>query len=220
MLIDYNRTNIEYSVGVMYLVILNLPRSIRFKWENVTLFGIIPGPCEPSLSVNSYLSLLISDLLDSWKGVQLKQPGTDTKAPFGCALPGVACDLSAAWKTCGFLSYTANLKCSRCYQNFSRWYPVRNCYDNFDRDNWEMHSNSCHHSDVKKILKCTTKTEWRVWPWLPLFKSTSFAILPPNWNAFDKPNAQSFFGNCKAFCKRLMDWKKYPWLHCPSQNCR
>lgn len=44
----------EYSVGVIYLVILNLPRSIRFKRENVILMGVIPGPCEPSLSVNSY----------------------------------------------------------------------------------------------------------------------------------------------------------------------
>ena len=78
---------------------------------------------------------------------------------FRCALLGVACDLPAARKTCGFLSYTANLGCSRCYQNFSRGFAVRNCYDNFDRDSWEMRSNSRHCSDVKKILKCTTKTE-------------------------------------------------------------
>ena len=101
--------HIEYSVGVMYLVILNLPRSIRFKRENIILFGVIPGPCELSLSVNSYLSPLISDLLDLWKGVKLRQPGTDTKALFRCALLGVACDLPTARKTCGFLSHTANL---------------------------------------------------------------------------------------------------------------
>ena len=98
--------------------------------------------------MNSYLSPLISDLLDLWKGVKLRQPGTDTKALFRCALLGVACDLPAARETCGFLSYTANLGCSRCYQNFSRGFAVRNCYDNFD---------------------------------------------------------QSFYGNCKAFCKRFMN---------------
>ena len=32
-----------YSVGVLYMVILNLPRSIRFKPENVLIVGIIPG---------------------------------------------------------------------------------------------------------------------------------------------------------------------------------
>ena len=97
--------HIEYSVGVMYL---NLPRSIRFKRENIILCGVISGPCEPSLSVNSYLSPLTSDL-DLWKGVKLRQPGTDTKALFRCALLGVACDLPTARKTCGFLSHTANL---------------------------------------------------------------------------------------------------------------
>ena len=36
--------HINYSVGVIFLVILNLPCSIRFKRENVILVGIIPGP--------------------------------------------------------------------------------------------------------------------------------------------------------------------------------
>lgn len=35
-----------YSVGVIYLVIMNLPRSERFKPENVILVGLIPGPNE------------------------------------------------------------------------------------------------------------------------------------------------------------------------------
>lgn len=33
----------DYSVGVLYLVILNLPRSERFKWENVIVVGIVPS---------------------------------------------------------------------------------------------------------------------------------------------------------------------------------
>ena len=38
-----------FSVGVVFLVLLNLPRSERFKRENVILYGVIPGPSEPSL---------------------------------------------------------------------------------------------------------------------------------------------------------------------------
>ena len=34
--------HIEYSVGVLYLVILNLPCSIRYKRENMILYGVIP----------------------------------------------------------------------------------------------------------------------------------------------------------------------------------
>ena len=33
----------EYSVGVLYLANLNLQRSVRFKWENTIVVGIIPG---------------------------------------------------------------------------------------------------------------------------------------------------------------------------------
>lgn len=38
----------QYSIGVIYLVILNLPRTIRFKPENIIIAGIIPGPNEPT----------------------------------------------------------------------------------------------------------------------------------------------------------------------------
>ena len=41
----YHQT--QYSVGVIYLVVLNLPRDIRFRPENVIIAGIIPGPKEP-----------------------------------------------------------------------------------------------------------------------------------------------------------------------------
>ena len=57
-----------------------------------------------------------------------------------------------------FLSYSANLGCSRCYEAFSRGFGKRNCYDNFDRDKWIMRSNERHRSDVSEILKCKTKT--------------------------------------------------------------
>ena len=36
------------SVGVIYLSIMNLPRHIRSKRENIILVGVIPGPNEPS----------------------------------------------------------------------------------------------------------------------------------------------------------------------------
>ena len=56
----------EYSVGVIYMVILNLPRSLRFKPENVIIVGIIPGPDEPSLTINSFLQPLVTELNELW----------------------------------------------------------------------------------------------------------------------------------------------------------
>lgn len=46
----------QYSVGGIYLAIMNLPRSERFKRENLLLVGLIPGPHEPALTINSFLN--------------------------------------------------------------------------------------------------------------------------------------------------------------------
>ena len=105
--------HVEYSVGVIYLVILNLPRSIRYKRENIILYGVIPGPCEPSLTINSYLLPLVTELKELWEGVQLRYATSNSSAIFRCSLLGVARDLPAARKCCGFLSFSANLGCSR-----------------------------------------------------------------------------------------------------------
>jgi len=61
--------HLTYSVGAIYLTIFNLPRSLRNKLENICLVGIIPGPHEPDLTVNSYLAPLVWDLLHFWDGV-------------------------------------------------------------------------------------------------------------------------------------------------------
>ena len=52
----------KYSVGVIYLVILNLPREERYKLENIIVVGIIPGPNETKKNVNSFLVPLMEDL--------------------------------------------------------------------------------------------------------------------------------------------------------------
>ncbi len=51
--------NSPYSVGVIYLTILNLPREERFKQENIILVGVIPGPKEPKNNINTYLDPLV-----------------------------------------------------------------------------------------------------------------------------------------------------------------
>ena len=56
-----------YSVGALYMVLMNLPRSERFKPENVFLVGVIPGPHEPKHNINSYLRPLVAELNSLWK---------------------------------------------------------------------------------------------------------------------------------------------------------
>ena len=55
-----------YSVGVIYLIIQNLPREERYKLENIVLVVIILGPKEPKLTINIFLSPLVIDLNEAW----------------------------------------------------------------------------------------------------------------------------------------------------------
>ena len=60
-----------YSVGVVYLVLLNLPRSLRYKRENIVLVGVIPGPTGPSLLINTYLNPLVLEFFNLWDGLEI-----------------------------------------------------------------------------------------------------------------------------------------------------
>lgn len=79
---------------------MNLPRNERFKTENVILVGVIPGPSEPKLNVNPYLSPLVYERLVLWNdGVQLRHHGSPFVAEtFKACLLCVACDIPASRK--------------------------------------------------------------------------------------------------------------------------
>ena len=54
----------QYSMGAIYLAVMNLPRHLRFKSENMILVGLIPGPNKPKLSINTFLKPLVDELVD------------------------------------------------------------------------------------------------------------------------------------------------------------
>ena len=141
-----------YSVGVIYLAIMNLPCNIRFKRENI-IVGLLPGPKEPSKNINSFLFPLVCELLSLWEGVSVKTYSAGSQI-FRCALLCVGCDLPAGRKTCGFLSYTGNLGCSRCYCNFGTGLFSKRDYSGFEREKWTLRSNARRRMDVKLTLAC------------------------------------------------------------------
>ena len=63
---------------------------------NFFLVGIIPGPGEPSLNINTYLSPLVSDLLSLWKGIPLRIYGTNGERLARAAVLIASCDESCA----------------------------------------------------------------------------------------------------------------------------
>ena len=97
-----------YSIGVIYLVILNLPRTLRFKPENMIIIGTIPGPNEPKLTINTYLKPLVDKLLQLYTGIC----NESSQAKLGIktvrvALACISADIPATRKVCGFYGFKA-----------------------------------------------------------------------------------------------------------------
>ena len=88
----------EYKVAALMLTILNLPRQERFRKKWTMIVGIIPGPSEPKLHINTFLKPLVDDLLCLWNGLPLLEDGSVVRA----ALLGVAADMAAARKVSQF----------------------------------------------------------------------------------------------------------------------
>ena len=65
--------NVQHSVRVIYLVIVNLPREVRFRQQNVIVLGVIPGSSEPNLSINTFLATLVDDLLAFFDVMWIKE---------------------------------------------------------------------------------------------------------------------------------------------------
>ena len=126
-----------YSLGAIYLTIQNLPRDVRFKPENIVLVGVLPGPHEPSGTVNSYLTPLVIELQKAWaSGFSLPTHlGIDITVKL--ALSCVACDIPASRKVSGFLGHTAALGCNKCMKVFSTHADGVRDYFGYDEENWQ-----------------------------------------------------------------------------------
>ena len=113
--------NSEYSLGVIYMSLINLPREVRFKWENIIICGIIPGPKEPKLNINTYLKPIVDELERLWTGFYLDDDGQFGKSLYKLAIICLSSDIPATRKCGGFLGFSATkgFKLKFFYINFS-----------------------------------------------------------------------------------------------------
>ena len=127
--------HVNDSIGAVYLSILNLPRNLRYKAENIILCGILLGPKEPK-DWNSYLYPLVHELLLLWEGIVIKTQ-EHGKITIRAALLCISSDIPATRKLCGFASHVANFGCSKCLKKFPF---VRNKldYSGFERAEWPV----------------------------------------------------------------------------------
>ena len=200
---------LTYSVGAMYLSVFNLPRTKRYKLHNICLIGIIPGPREPEITVNSYLKPLVQDLLEFWEGKQVRvNSGSHVeRSLLRCAIICCSCDLPAGRKLCGFLGHSAHLGCSKCLKFFPSVGDKKLDHSGFERDQWTPRTNSSHRRDVEKMAECESKTA------LERMESElgcRFSILL-NLPYFDAPRMlvidamhNLFIGVAKTFFKKIL----------------
>ena len=148
----------RYSVGAIYMCLMNLPREIRFKPENIILIGLIPGPTEPKLTIDPFLRPLVDELMDFWKGIMIPIGEKKALTKVRCALLCVACDLPAGRKVCGFLSHSATLGCSRCMKTFPGQVGQKD-YSGLDRSLWQPRTLQRLKQCISEIKLCKATTK-------------------------------------------------------------
>lgn len=186
--------HVQYSVGAVYLTILNLPKPERYKRKNVILAGIIPHMgSEPK--TNTFLSYLVEELKEAWlHGFSLQSVKQGRTATFCLALLAVACDIPACRKVCGFLGHAANRGCSKCWKLFPGQVGQKD-YSGFARDAWPQRTHERHLEWCAQILDKKTKQDvkllereygvrYSVLLELPYFDIVQMHVIDPMHNLF------------------------------------
>ena len=124
----------DYSVGVFYLAILNLPRAERFKWENIIVIGVVPSLGQEPKNLNQFLEPAVDELKALWKGIRLRSCLSRFALTFRAAVMSVSSDIPATRKICGFKGHSALLGCSRCLKRFPGGFGEKKDYSGFERN--------------------------------------------------------------------------------------
>ena len=154
----FKRRN-DRSVGVIYLVLLNLPREERFKWENIIVAGIVPEMKKEPKSLNTFLEPIVDELKALWKGVKLTTSQSGIPLTYRGALLLASADLPAVRKLCGFKGHSAHRGCSKCFKYFPGSFKEKTDYSGFDRDMWPPRHNSSHRMHAEMVRKASTRSK-------------------------------------------------------------
>ena len=92
---------------------------MRYLPKSVIIAGVIPGPHEPSKTVNTILEPFVKDLLALWDGIYISIPSLSLPVRIRSILLCISCDIPACRKVCSFLGHNANLAYSKCTKFFN-----------------------------------------------------------------------------------------------------
>lgn len=186
-----------YSIGAIYMIILNLPRNMRYLRENVIVVGLMPGPKEASLSqINHYFQPMVQSLLPLYTGIKMRTHRNSNRGrKVRAALILVACDIPAARKSVGASGHSSTNGCNKCKKKFHRIDGVTDYSGFADVDNWMEKDDESHRELAKKWSEAGTSAErdaltkeygvrYSVLLELPYFDVVRFTIIDPMHNLF------------------------------------
>ena len=184
--------HVQYSVGAIYIAILNLPHRLRYKRENMLLVGVIPGPHEPRLHINYFLEPVVDDLLKLWEGVQMDTAEGNQRVQ--AVLLCNSSDIPAMRKVGGFVGHAALKGCSRCLRNFeTARFSEKPNYGGFNPSQWPKRTPEQHKQKGLEWKLAKTQTErqrieresgirYTELLRLPYFDSAHFGVIDPMHN--------------------------------------
>ena len=187
--------HVNYSVGAVYMVFLNLPIRERFKRENVILVGVIPN-LDKEPATNTFLQPLVEELLQAWTTGFSMTSYLSPKIPkkFRLALLCCGCDIPASRKVCGFLGHMAKKGCNKCHKVFPGMVGDKS-FGGFDRNGWETRDLETHRRQVDLVRQASSKEKqkeaesrygvrYSVLLELPYFDPIRMSIIDPMHNLF------------------------------------
>jgi hypothetical protein len=133
---------------------LNLPPTQQYKVENIFLFGIIPGPNEPSLDkVNHLLRPLVIELKEFWQGVFFESTSHHPQGrTIQAAIFPLIADLPALRKVGGFGSHSCTRFCSFCTLS-------KHNLEEIDKSKFQLCTNHKHLNQATSWLKLDNATK-------------------------------------------------------------
>ena len=189
------------SATAIFLVLLNFPEDERYKYKNMYLAGVIPGPGKPSLEqINHALSLVVKELLEFWEGVYFTRTAkfVDGRFSKGALIP-LVCDMLAARQIAGLGSVNSKFFCTFCRLmiqeienlNKSSW-PERQLHEQLL---WAKQWKECSNERDRESLFKLHGVRWSVLLDLPYWNPILYSVV-------DQMHA-AYLGLYQTHCRRL-----------------
>ena len=129
------------------------------------LTGIIPGPSEPSLNINSYLAPLVMELKQLY-GVLMQsvlKNGKCVDITLRVALVAAMCDLPASRKMCGFCSFSSLHGCNKCLKEFlTEAFGEGPDYSGYNVALWSARDIAIHQQKGYEHFNAKTKSQQKI----------------------------------------------------------